>query len=71
MAAADGGAGVSRLTEAAQHLARVEALLEGAARLLGAPLAEPLRYMAGEVESLRRRVRNAKAVATGRADDAG
>jgi hypothetical protein len=56
-----------RLTEASQHLARVEALLELAAMDLGKPLAEPVRYMAAEVERLRRRVQNARMVATGEA----
>lgn len=47
------------LSEAGSALTRAQALLERAAADLGGPFEDPLRMLAADAETLRRKVRNA------------
>lgn len=54
------------LTEAGANLTRAQALLQRAALELGPPTEEAIGLLAGDLERLRRRIRNASTTATGR-----
>lgn len=53
------------LTEAGANLTRAQALLQRAAAELGPPTEHPINLLAGDLERLRRRIRNATTTATG------